>query len=206
MFGEVPRGSVLLVWGAERTHALVYQQLVLGARPDVSVVAANGLVSAWYRDQASRQLGVTIPSTDTAHLAHTVAGVAGVLAARRPVFLDVVAARTLHRQLDYRPVGLVARFLKLGAGPGQASAAAVDSEVQRDVDAAQLTDAAWSYWPNFTVRGSYEAALIEVARLEVGARNVAAAERALSTVVAVDARNRLAQRDLDQLRSGAVPH
>ena len=49
VLGPLPVGSVLLVWGTERTFPLVYSQVVHGLRADVSVIAGDGLSRPWYR-------------------------------------------------------------------------------------------------------------------------------------------------------------
>ena len=58
---ELPPHAAVFILGAELTQPLVYRQVVYHQRPDVAVVAADGLSYDWYREQLSRRLGVSLP-------------------------------------------------------------------------------------------------------------------------------------------------
>lgn len=77
-----------------------------GTRPDVTIVAADALSLAWYREQAARRLGLPplVGSRDVIEQARVLDQ---PLRRDRPVFLDPNAMRLLSTSLRYRPCGLV---------------------------------------------------------------------------------------------------
>jgi hypothetical protein len=206
VLAELPPGSVLFVWNSERAQPLTYQQVVFGRRSDVTVIDTEALTSAWYREQASRRLGLSVPSTRQSlpSLAASVATVADALAKHRPVYLDINAAHALHQALSYRPIGLVAQYVPKGGSAAVVSPPELGAHVQHDITVAGIRDPAWSAWPNITVRDSYLAALFEVAKDYLAGGDVAAAERTYRIVLQVDPGNRQAKDNLTKVLSGEL--
>ena len=179
VLGSLPGRSVLLVWGAERTFPLLFQQVVAGARPDVTVVAADGLGRPWYRQQAARRLGVgRLGGRDDAP--HQAQALGQRLRGERPVFLDTAAMRSLGGRLGYRPRGLVGEVVE-GSGPQPPLSL---DEADHLLARVYATDGVYSdpsrlRFPNRRIVSSYGRAHLELSRAYAGAGN---AERATEHV------------------------
>ena len=90
LFASVPQNAVLVVWSAERTFPLLERQVVHGERPDVDVIAGDGLAYESYRSQIERQLHVELPASVHDPYLDAVSAVTA-LEARGPVVLDLYA-------------------------------------------------------------------------------------------------------------------
>jgi hypothetical protein len=106
VLSSLPERSVLLVWGTERTFPLVYSQVVQGRRPDVTIIAGDGLSRPWYRRQVSQRLGLP-PLTGPQEAILQAQTLSRRLRRDRPVFLEANAMRVLSTSVRYRPRGLV---------------------------------------------------------------------------------------------------
>lgn len=111
-----PKNAVILGTGDHRFYGFLYAQRALGLRPDVNYVDPKMLLHPWYRQRASRELGLPIVppehrNVDTAQLA------AQVLAAKRPLLLaDVFSPAIVQRFATY-PIGTLIRVLPPGDAP-----------------------------------------------------------------------------------------
>lgn len=106
----LPERAVVIVLGAERAFPLWYAQSVHGLRPDVDVLAADGLTRRWYRDQVEERLDVRLPSARGGQPEATIA-VAERLAETRPVYLDMLAVQVFGDEVAYAIDGLVAELV-----------------------------------------------------------------------------------------------
>ncbi len=111
-----PKDAVILGTGDHRFYGFLYAQRALGMRPDVTYVDPKMLLYPWYRQRASRELGLQVATpehrnVDTAHLAEQ------ILAAKRPLLLaDVFSPAIVQRYATY-PIGTLIRVLPPGETP-----------------------------------------------------------------------------------------
>jgi hypothetical protein len=194
--GELPRHAVLFILGAELTQPLIYRQVVDHDRPDVVVVAADGLSYDWYRQQVERRLGVTLPPISSSQL-DTAAAAIKYVSRFRPVYLDPQAAQQTASLLGYRPVGLIDK-LTAGVGPQPVTTAVtLDNTVLAAEEDAGMPEAVWDEWPNdYVLQAEYDAAELEVARAFNEIHDVADVRRAFENVLAIDPGDPVATYDL----------
>jgi hypothetical protein len=196
VLGELPHRAALFVLGAELTQPMIYRQVVYHQRPDVVVIAMDGLPQDWYRRQISRRLGIPLPPVTGNVLASVAAIIRGV-ARYRPVYLDARAAQSLEHVLGYRPVGLVAA---LSPGVGQAPVSSPTELEQRLVAAerrAGFPDHALDVWPNdFVTVAEYSTAALHAAEAYYQQRDFAGMRQALLNDLRVLPGNPPALRDL----------
>jgi hypothetical protein len=182
--------------GAELTQPLIYRQVVDHDRPDVVVVAADGLSYDWYRQQVERRLGVTLPPISSSQL-DTAAAAIKYVSRFRPVYLDPQAAQQTASLLGYRPVGLIDK-LTAGVGPQPVTTAVtLDNTVLAAEEDAGMPEAVWDEWPNdYVLQAEYDAAELEVARAFNEIHDVADVRRAFENVLAIDPGDPVATYDL----------
>jgi len=204
MLNELPLKSVLIVWDAEASNPIIYRQLVLGERQDVAVIVGTGMPTAWYREQISHRLGLTIQPAGLPlpSIAHSLVNMAKELRQRgRPVYFEIPAARALGRYIGYRPVGLIAAFVD-GTKHGSVGVSqGFRSEVADALRSGGLPGPEWSTFPNTTVRKTYTGALLEVAFDESQLGEYAAAQETLNLLLEIDPGNNEANADLRSLSS-----
>ncbi len=204
MLSELPPHAAIFILGAELTQPLVYRQVVYHQRPDVVVVAADGLSYGWYREQLSRRLGVSLPQA-TGDQPLDAARAIDAVARVRPVYLDPQAAQSLKGVIGYRPVGIVSQ---LASGHGSAYVSAPAQLEQRVLEAerqAGFPNHNWEVWPNdYVEQAEYGQAALEVARAYYEHRDFAGMRRALVNGLSVEPGDAVAERDLALLnRNGA---
>ena len=201
---ELPPKSVLLIWSAERSDPIIYRQLAFGERQDVTVVVSTGLATTWYREQASRRLGLAIqPTSQTlSSLADSVVNLARELRQQgRAVYFEMPAARFLGGHLGYRPVGLSAEFVDGAKHGSVGGSSGFHSEVTAALRSGGLPGPEWSTFPNTTVRKTYTSAIFEVALDDSRNGQYADAEQALQTLLEIDPANNEAKAGLRSLSS-----
>ena len=203
MFGELPKRSAVFILGAELAQPLIYQQVVDHRRPDVVVVAADGIEYPWYREQLSRRLGISLPAQTGSTFADAAQAVKAI-ARTRPVYLDAQAAQGLSGYVGYRPVGLLARIL---SGRGMASVSAPGVIEQRLLVAerqAGFPDHNWDVWPQYVAQAEYATAALGVAQAYYQHRNYAGMRSALLNELSIQPGDPIAESDLAALnRIGA---
>jgi hypothetical protein len=202
---ELPPHAAVFVLGAELTQPLIYRQVVYRQRPDVAVIAADGLEFGWYRQQLSQRLHISLPPA-TGDEVFDGAQVIQAVARTRPVYLDPQAAEQFGGQLGYRPVGLLAR-LEPGRGLQHgASPAAVYARLLTAERLAGFPNRKWTLWPNdYVDQAEFAAAALKVAQLYYEQRDFAGMRSALVNTLRVEPGDQAAQRDLSALaRSGAL--
>jgi hypothetical protein len=203
-FNELPRHAALFILGAELTQPLIYEQVVNHERPDIEVVAADGLEYPWYREQISRRLGVTLPPA-TGNSVADVANALNVVTKVRPVYLDPQAAQLVGGTLGYRPVGV---FAALVPGHGQLKVSDPEAVQARLVAAEQragLPNQNWSLWPNdYLANAEYATAALHLARSFYQRRDYAGMRRALLNDLSIDPSDPVALSDLAQLHAAGV--
>jgi 4-amino-4-deoxy-L-arabinose transferase-like glycosyltransferase len=126
MFAELPPHAVLMTWSEESEMPMWYRQITSHARPDVTVVAVNGLQIPWERAQIAKRLGLgdALNRTDGSGPALLHALVTGV--GSRPVYLDALAPLFLNQVVGYSDDGLVAHVVGSADGPQANANAARD--------------------------------------------------------------------------------
>lgn len=195
VFAELPRHAVIFSFGAELTQPLVYEQVVLHARPDVLVVAADGLPYPWYRDEISRRLGRPLPAIQGNSALDAASAVESVLGTR-PVYLDPQAVERLKGLVGYRWVGLLAQAVH-GTAATPSSPAAFYANLRSAERTAGFPAPSWNLWPNDVVTdSSYVTAGLAVAQSFYSARNYAGMRVALSNVLSIEPGNAAATRDI----------
>ena len=157
VFEELPDGSILVVWGAERAFPLWHAQVVKGVRSDVDVVAGDMLDLGWYREQISEQLG-PVPDVGDA-FANTNALITGALS-RRNVMLDSRAWVALGNTFRLTQYGITAEAIPGEPRTPPEDIATVVERVQRLAAEPWLQDDATQRWPNQEIIGSYVSALL----------------------------------------------
>lgn len=200
-FAELPRRAVLFINGAERTQPLIYRQVVIGDRPDVDVVASDGLSYEWYREQIGERLGVELPPRVGSPASDAVSAI-NALRGKRPVYMDLFTAQPLRGQIGYRQIGLLARLTE---GKGEAKIAdpgRVAGALRAAEETAGLPDPDWRVWPSNYALGTYISAGLGVAGAYFDQRDQDGLRRALQEVLRVDPANREARHNLEIIDSG----
>jgi hypothetical protein len=205
VFGELPPRSAVFILGAERTQPLVYRQVVAKERPDVVVVATDGLSYDWYRGELADKLGRRLPPRvglsieDAEKVVESLRGV-------RPVYMDLPTAQVLRYRVGYRQVGLLARLT--GGPPGPAKVPSLDrlaNKVRAAERTAGLPDPDWHLWPNEYVLSSYASAMFEVADGYLRARDEQGLRRTLINVLRLQPENQQARHNLRLLNVAGLP-
>jgi hypothetical protein len=200
VFAELPRHAVVFSFDAELTQPLVYEQVVLHKRPDVLVVAADGLAYPWYRDEISRRLGRALPPIQGNSAIDATSAVKAVLGTR-PVYLDPVAVEALTGLVGYHWVGLLAQAVR-GTAAVPSSPAAFYANLRLSERTAGLPAPSWDLWPNILVTdSSYATAGLAVAGSFYHAGNKAGMRLALDNVLSIEPGNVVGTRDLALLQS-----
>jgi Protein O-mannosyl-transferase TMEM260-like len=196
VFRELPPHSVLFILGAELTQPLIYRQVVYHQRPDVTVIAADGLSYGWYRQQLSRRLRISLPPA-TGDQPLDAARTIAVVARTRPVYLDPRAAVGLKRLVGYRPVGIVSE-LASGQGPAYVSAPAqLEQQVLQAERQAGFPNHDWQLWPNtYVAQAEFRDAALEVARAYYEHRDFVGMRRALTNTLTIQPGDSAAEQDL----------
>ncbi len=210
LFGELPPHATIVIWGAELTQPLIYRQVVYHQRPDVVVIAADGLSYGWYRQQISRRLGRPLPPPagntilDARRLVKS-------LSAVRAVYMDAGTAELLAGGgatqasvpgdlIGYQPVGILTKPAP-GTGPFPVQSPTVlDQTVRAAQRVAGLPGSHWQLWPNgYVAKDVYSTAELEVARAYFQRRQYAGMRRALETELSIDPTDSTARNDLAKL-------
>ncbi len=179
----LPPNSVLFIEDADWAFPPIYRQVVDRQRRDVTVVNLDSLGLDWYRDQLTRALKVTPPSSG----AILDAAVTFIQAVRRgrPVYLDTSTMQLVQERLGYRVDGLVAALVS-GKGPQPVSDLAGASADLQAIDRADGIDGhANLRFPNDPVLFFHERAHIELAKVYVLAHDTAGAVRELERGIAI---------------------
>lgn len=199
VFSSTPDDAVVMVWDAERTFPLRERQVVHGARPDVFVIAADGLAFDWYRSQIERRLGIELPPR-VGDSFRDAASAAAAIGEVRPVVLDLFAAVNLNQFLAYEVEGLVAR--PVDGPPGARLPDDVD-EVEAELASYDLTgiyDGEFrTSWPNETVNDSYVRLHLELARIYVSEQRWEDVERHLVAAQRIDPGDDVVDQNLEAL-------
>jgi hypothetical protein len=169
---DLPTGAVVLAGSASSSFPLLARQAD-GVRPDVAVVAIDGLGTGWYRDQIARRHPRLEPGDDAD------GAMDAILAGDGPVFVDHVAQAALAERVGLRPIGVLAEVVDGTPGlmPAEDPMALVDLLDGQSAAAGMQTDPARTRWPNDDVAWAYARPLLVVARaaIDSGADDVARA-------------------------------
>jgi Protein O-mannosyl-transferase TMEM260-like len=199
VFSELPPHAAMFVLGAELTQPMIYRQVVYHERPDVTVVALDGLPQEWYRAQISRKLGVQLPPTSAG-----AARVLNAVARVRPVYIDARGAQTLASAVGYEPVGLISQLVP--GPPGQApvfSPAALEGTFMAAARRAGFPNHAWDVWPNdFVMLSEYSTAALQLAQAQYQRGDLAGMRRSLQEDLRILPGNPPALTDLKLLNRG----
>ena len=196
MLNEVSDGGIVVTWFAERAFPLIYAQTIHGLRPDVTVVAGDGLSTDWYVEQISAQ---GLHAVDGQSLEETVtATVARWSSSATPVYLDIAAWLTLRDLIPSRIEGITAI-----AGTDSTSASAEASEtVLALVGRPFMDDPLNQRWPNETVMSAYPRAAVILADFSLAAGDVDGARQLLDEALNMDPDNEVVRRVLNELPEG----
>jgi hypothetical protein len=204
VFAELPHRAVLFILGAELTQPMIYRQVVYHDRPDVVVVAVDGLTAPWYREELSRRLGFQIPSPTGGLIAGTTQ-IMDAVARSRPTFVDPQAGQALQKAIGYRPVGLVAQLVP---GHGQmpvSSPSALEQTMLQAERNAGFPNHDWNVWPNdFVDVAEYSTAALNVARAYYQHHDLTGMGRALHEDLRVLPNNPPAVQDLSLLSANGA--
>ncbi len=199
MLAQLPPHAALFVWSAELSQPLILHQVVEHERPDVVVIAADGLSYPWYHAQIARELGQSLPpiiGNSTLDAQRTVDALVG----RRPVLLDPQAVENLKGDVGYRPLGLLAQALPGTRETPIPSPAALGAKVLQAERAAGLPDQDSDRWPNaYLEESTYSTAALLAARTFYAAHNIVAMRQMLENVLQIDPSNSPAHQDLSLL-------
>jgi hypothetical protein len=203
VFSELPPHAALFVLGAELTQPLIYRQVVFHERPDVTVIALDGLPQEWYRAQISTKLGVQLPPL-TGALDLGAARVLNAVARVRPVYVDARGAQSLQHAIGYEPVGLVSQLVP--GPPGQlpvASPAALEQRVIAAARQAGFPKHDWDVWPNdFVTLSEYSTATLQAAQALYQHNDLAGMRTALQEDLRILPGNPPAVKDLKLVNGG----
>jgi hypothetical protein len=199
VFGELPPRAALFVSAAELTQPLIYRQVVDHQRRDVTVIAADGLSTGWYREQLARRLGQPLPPLSRNH-ALDVTQVVHSLMPTRPVYLDPQTDEDLKGYVPYRPVGILSQPVRDARAASVRSPAALERSVLNAESAAGMPDQDWDVWPNnFLASSTYSTAALMVARAYYDRGDKLGMRRSLLNVLRIEPQNQAAQQDLNAL-------
>jgi hypothetical protein len=129
------------------------------------VVATDALAaSSWYREELSHRIGMRVP--DLSNEGAELVAVAHVLAARGPLYMDMLTTDALRPALGYVALGLVSKVVAGAPGPRlPASLAAVEQQLDHGYETTGVYGSAASHrWPNTFLLQSYVRAHLELAR------------------------------------------
>ena len=191
----LPAGAVVLAGTASSSFPLRAAQAA-GVRPDVTVVAVDGLSAGWYRDQLDTRSDQVAPVGDL-----TAADALDVVLDAEGVVLDHAAQSVLAERVAYQPTGLTAVVI---AGPaGFVSPSDPDALVARVASEAEasgiIADPARRRWPNDEITRAYAAPLLLVAQDAINDRDWDLARRALSVAARLEPDRAILTDTLDQL-------
>jgi hypothetical protein len=185
----LPHNAALIVGGYEFGQPIIYRQLVVGERTDVTVVSDDLLVDDWYRELLARQLDPgsrhsRIPSYDD-----TVARIRA-LRAERPVFVDTSAMALDKDRYGYRAHGLVGEVVD-GTGAHTDTAGALDTASRALLKADtsdRLARGKYSRFPNQWLYYFHQRAHVELAKQYFMNGNVKAVATELHRALALASR------------------
>lgn len=108
---SLPERAVVIVSEDDLYFGSAYRQLVIGERPDVTVISFGQLLNPGYRDRLAARSGIAtlVPGDKTPSLRIA----ADVLAQGRPMFVDGLQINIL-KELPTYPYGLLFRVLPTG--------------------------------------------------------------------------------------------
>jgi hypothetical protein len=183
LLAALPRDSVFLTGGFEYGQPVINRQVLYGDRPDVTVVFADFIAIAWYREQLIHRLRLD-PALQQTNAENTVSRFVAAIRKTRPVYADTYAMLYGQRLFAYRAEGLVGRIVD-GTGP-QASpnVEASVGELQRDEVQDQMTGLKYDRFPNVLLYFFYERAHIELAKAYALADNLDQAANELERALA----------------------
>jgi hypothetical protein len=170
VFGELPHDSVLLSGGFEFAQPFVYSQQVESKRPDVTVVSADFIGIAWYREQLVRELGLDRSLLKPTSVNWVVRFVTA-LRAKRPVYADTYAMYDGKGLFAYRAAGFVGEIVDGRPGAQPATGSNVEAELQKESAALAAADIAdglagkkYLRFPNLSLYFFHERAHVELAK------------------------------------------
>lgn len=194
---ELPPRAVVFILGAERAQPLIYRQVVLGQRPDVTVIATDGVNNTAYRIELARRLGRPLPPRAQDGKANVVRLMAA-LRPTRPVFFDLDSATLLRGRVGYRPQGLLAQVTGT-RGVRTASGAALEVRWNRALRAGGFPDARWGDWPNAFAGSLFADAGVEVGRAYFRQKDFAGLRRVTERLLRIDPTNEIGRQNLRAL-------
>ena len=198
----LPRRAVVFAGSQSSSYPLLLAQQH-GLRPDVSVIAIDGLATDWYRHRAAHELGQDLPPVGPKRGS----GVALRLiedVRPRPVFLDMEAQRALDPRIAYRPIGLSARALNDGQGfRDPAHPAELVDQIASDARRAGAdTDPARGRWPNDEITGAYARPILLIAQSALDRGDTDVARKALQIALRLEPENHTVRAALQAMGSG----
>ncbi len=206
MLAELPEEAVLIVWGADRGFPVTYRQVVHGDRPDIDVVAGDGLAVGWYRDDASERLDLLLASTSRDAKSETIALIER-LGSDRPVFLDARASAVVADQVGFVPRGLTAQVVD-GVGQQPLAGPSELDRLDELVDALDRTPGLHSEaarrWPSEELLTAYTRTHVLTANAAALAGDRPMQRRHLEAALALDPTNATYRRALAMLDAADV--
>jgi len=198
----LPRHAVVFAGSQSSSYPLLLAQQH-GTRPDVSVIAVDGLATHWYRDRAAHELGRDLPPVGPKRGSGVALRLIDDLRPRS-VYLDMEAQRALGTRVAYRPIGLSARALNDGQGFQEpAHPAKLVAQIAAGARRAGAdTDPARGRWPNDEIIGAYARPVLLIAQsaLDRGDRDLA--RKALKVALQLEPQNHTVRVALEVLGSG----
>jgi hypothetical protein len=196
---DMPDDGILLIWNAERAFPVDYQQIVRDARPDVDVVAADGLTFERYRASTERRLSLELPPVASDYVKDG-AAVVRALSQLRPVRLDLFAALEFQSELGYRVEGILAEPVQgpPGAQPGGDPQSLEAAIARYELDGI-YSDPYRLRWPNVIVNGTYVRMHLEAARVYVEREDWDSVERHLRAAERLSPEAEIVQQNLTAL-------
>lgn len=198
--GSLPRGASLLVTGEELAFPILYRQVVMQERGDVTFVAVNALYQDWYRQQLRRRQDIAVPGGQS--LETTVRSLVSQLRAKGPVYMDPSATVQLDRILGYRTVGLVSEVTD-GVGAQPLAAADLKRLAGLRFQRSVYTHPSRLRWPNHLVLGEYARAHLLSAEALARSGDRGAVTRQLELALEVTPGNGYIAGKLQALNRGA---
>lgn len=193
----LPEGAVVLAGSASSSFPLRAAQSA-GARPDVTVIAVDGLTAGWYREQLDDR-NSTLP--DVAKLDANEA-IKAILDGPSPVVLDHYAQLALAERAAYQPSGLTAAVLP-DRPPGYVppeDPAKVVAEVEAEAEESGIiTDPARRRWPNDEITRAYSGPLLLIAQQALNDSDWELARQALGVAARLEPDRAVIADTLEQL-------
>lgn len=114
MLDPLPPGSGLVVYGDLDTFPLLYQQVIVGRRPDVEVLNCVSMRHRWYRDEAVRRGAppLLMDARDSPDAVRIL-----MQSVRRPWFTSATAIEGVPRGLKVIPYHMTWAYSRLGGPP-----------------------------------------------------------------------------------------